>query len=70
MGCGRSFHFTERIDDMRKIFKCLSPFLLAICLSVLTTVPALAAEQRFSDVPMDTPYFEAVEYPITSGRFP
>lgn len=55
---------------MRKIFKCLSPFLLAICLSVLTTVPALAAEQRFSDVPMDTPYFEAVEYPITSGRFP
>lgn len=52
---------------MRKIFKNLSLFLLTICLSALTTVPALAAEQRFSDVPMDTPYFEAVEYMAERG---
>lgn len=52
---------------MRKIFKCLSPFLLAICLSALTTVPALAAEQRFADVPTDAPYFEAVEYVAECG---
>lgn len=52
---------------MRKIFKCLSPFLLAICLSALTTVPALAAEQRFADIPTDAPYFEAVEYMAERG---
>ena len=41
--------------------------MLTICLFALTTIPALAAEQRFADVPTDAPYFEAVEYMADRG---
>lgn len=41
--------------------------MLTICLSTLTAVPALAVEQRFADVSMDRPYFEAVEYMAECG---
>lgn len=47
---------------MKPFFRKLSVFLLSVCLSMQMAVPALAAENSFSDVPADSPWYEGVEY--------
>lgn len=55
---------------MRSHFKKIGVLMMALVLTLTLTVPAFAASEagsRFTDVPVDSPWFEGVEYIADRG---